>query len=79
MTAACFDPRDMIVFYDKNNKPFEYIEICFGCSYYRGGEKVPTISLCPSKTKLIINELANFGLKRGDFNEIEHKLLEKYK
>ena len=28
---GCYFPRNAVVFFDKLNKPFEYIEICFEC------------------------------------------------
>jgi hypothetical protein len=28
---GCYLPRNAIIFFDKQNKPFEYIEVCFEC------------------------------------------------
>ncbi|MCW4470132.1 hypothetical protein OGH69_14235 [Flavobacterium sp. MFBS3-15] len=33
-SAACFDPRHSILFYNKNSEIIAYIEICFMCGNY---------------------------------------------
>lgn len=30
-TLGCYNPRNAILFYDRNDRVFEYIEICFEC------------------------------------------------
>ena len=34
MQAACYEPRHLIVFYDKNDKVYGYLELCFECGNY---------------------------------------------
>lgn len=38
-TAGCFRPRNAIIFYDVNEQPFDYIEICFECSSMKSTDK----------------------------------------
>ncbi|MEM0544091.1 hypothetical protein WFZ85_15990 [Flavobacterium sp. j3] len=33
--AKCYEPRNAIIFLDKNNYIISFIEICFGCDRYR--------------------------------------------
>lgn len=35
----CYNPRNAIIFYDKDDKPFEYLEVCFECHGIRGSNK----------------------------------------
>lgn len=44
--AACYDPRHAILFYDKNDKIFGYIEMCFDCNGRRSSENFKVFSEC---------------------------------
>lgn len=46
-TSGCYDPHNAVLFFDKNNKVFEYIEICFDCHQVRySNEKVVVFDDC---------------------------------
>ena len=46
MTAACYDPRHAIVFYDKNKKAIGAIEVCFECLNSEVSAGIPNIVFC---------------------------------
>jgi len=37
--GLCYYPRNAILFFDENDKPFEYIEICFECDNLKYSSK----------------------------------------
>lgn len=45
-SAACFDPRHLIIFYDQNDKIYGYIELCFDCNRSKSSENLQLISEC---------------------------------
>lgn len=47
--AACYIPRHLLVFFDKNNVPLSYVEVCLQCKGYRTSD---------FETKLDIHEFA---------------------
>lgn len=76
IVASCYDPRHLIVFYDKNNKAIEYIEICLSCSNIYTSKKVPEICTCPAKMDSFHTLLKEFGINYyGDF-KTENKYIE---
>ena len=62
--AGCFQPRHLIVFYDKNNYAFSYIEICFQCYQTRQPEGINIIVgyLCYEKISDMIDLFKKVGI-----------------
>lgn len=50
----CYQPRNGIILYDKNNKPFAFIEICFECNEIKSTGSVPKIN---HPTSTVMKEL----------------------
>jgi hypothetical protein len=62
----CYNPRNAIIFLDKNGKAFEYIEICFECRQTR--ESSPRISLgelCDQKLNMLKDLFNKAGIEYG--------------
>jgi hypothetical protein len=57
--AACYNPRHAIFFYDKNDKIFGYIEMCFDCNSSRSSENFKAFSKCALGLKETLKE---FGI-----------------
>jgi hypothetical protein len=69
--TKCYEPRNAIIFLDKNNLIISYIEICFGCDRYRTSS--PELNLgkdCTEKfemVKSIFKECKiEYGITRRD-------------
>ena len=41
--AACYEPRHLIVFFDKNNKVYGYLELCIECGTYDSSKNMEGI------------------------------------
>jgi hypothetical protein len=62
----CYYPRNAILFLDKDNKVFEFIEICFECKNTRTSfDKVSLGIDCNQKLQLIKNFFEATGIKYG--------------
>lgn len=59
--TKCFQPRNGILFYDKENRLLESMAICFGCSRTTFSWNETKVDWCDGKYVL----LANFFRKRG--------------
>jgi len=64
--AMCYNPRNAILFLDKNGKAFEFIEICFECKRTReSSEKISLGQLCDQKLDMIKDIFKNSGIEYG--------------
>ena len=65
----CFSPRNALLFYNKNGKIFDYIEICFECEMYQSlSEKLHIGTLCNQKFDMIKQFFIDAGIKYGTTN-----------
>jgi hypothetical protein len=60
--AACYNPRDLFLFYDKNGKIFEFFEICFECLQAKSSEKFPKVNICAENILENENNLRKLGI-----------------
>ena len=64
--AACYLPHNAIIFYDKDDKPFEYIEICFDCHGLEfSSPKIEKFELCDYTYTDLKKFFKSLGLKTG--------------
>ena len=67
--AKCYIPRNTILFFDKNDQLFDFIEICFQCNNYRTSNKEIKINNnCNEKMYLLKDLFAKVGIKYGVVN-----------
>jgi hypothetical protein len=62
VVVGCYDPAHAILFFDANNQPFEYIEICFSCSNYRTSGNFQ-LDFCYEKSEALKNLFHSFGIR----------------
>lgn len=68
--ASCYEPRNGIVFFDSNDRAFEYIEICFACRRSRtSSERVKVGEECEQKHDILRDFFLKQGLKFGTVRE----------
>lgn len=63
--APCFEPRHAIIFYDKDKKAYDFIEICLECMEIRTTKNIKLGILCPDKIFEISELFKSFGIKYG--------------
>ncbi len=64
--ASCYEPRNGIVFFDSNDRVFEYVEICFGCRRSRvSSKRVKVGDECEQKHDILRDFFLEQGLKFG--------------
>jgi hypothetical protein len=62
----CYNPRNAILFLDKSNQVFEFIEICFECKKTRtSSDNVSLGTACNQKLLLIKDLFREAGIKYG--------------
>jgi len=62
----CYNPRNAILFKDKNGKVFEFIEICFECKRVReSSEKISLGQMCDQKLDMIKDIFKKAGIEYG--------------
>jgi hypothetical protein len=62
----CYDPRNAIIFVDKNGKAFEFIEICFECRRIEvSSDKISLGQMCDQKLDMIKDIFKNAGVEYG--------------
>lgn len=66
--GICYYPRHAILFYDSNNQPFSYIEICFECTNYQTPDDFE-IDFCYEKSQAIKSLFQTFGIKYFEVGE----------
>lgn len=59
--AKCFDPRHAILFYDKNDKLLEYIEVCLECG--TSEQSFSFNAICDQRTKKLVDIFKQAGIK----------------
>jgi hypothetical protein len=63
---SCFNPRNALIFYDKNGKVFDYIEICFECDRIESkSHKIYFNSACTQNWDFVKKLLIDVGIKYG--------------
>ena len=63
---SCFNPRNALIFYDKNGKVFDYLEICFECDQIISkSDRIYFNSACTQKLDLVKKFLVDVGIKFG--------------
>jgi hypothetical protein len=60
--STCYDPRHVIVFFDKRKAAFAYIEICFSCTNYETSHPI-ALDFCYEKATALEKLFANYGVK----------------
>jgi hypothetical protein len=69
--TGCYNPKNAILFCDKNNHLLEYIEICFHCSGYElSSERIDLGDLCNEKWGMLRNFFLTAGIKIGATREV---------
>ncbi len=67
--AACYMPRNAILFFDENDDLFEFIEICFECNRYRTStDKIDLNNNCGKKLGLLKGLFVKAGIEYGTIN-----------
>ena len=66
--AGCYFPRNAILFFDKNGKVFEYIEICFECSVIEtSNPKITNPDLCSYMYRHLETFFNRIGIKTSAY------------
>ncbi|SEO91969.1 hypothetical protein [Mucilaginibacter sp. OK283] len=69
--AACFDPRNSILFFDKNGKIFDHLDICFHCNNYESTSKNLSIGAnCAQKFDMLARFFIKAGVRYGADNKV---------
>jgi hypothetical protein len=64
--GACFEPRNALIFLDRNGKAFDYIEICFECHNAKSlSQQIGIGTLCNQKYDLLKKYFISLGIKTG--------------
>jgi acetyltransferase-like isoleucine patch superfamily enzyme len=62
----CFIPRNALIFYDRNGKIFDYLEVCFECMHYMSeSHKITIGTYCNQKYDLLKDLFIDAGIKYG--------------
>ena len=62
----CYTPRNALIFYDRNGRIFDYLEICFECMRDESqSHKVTIGTYCNQKYDLLKGLFIKFGIKYG--------------
>lgn len=63
---TCYNPRNAFIFYDRNGKIFEYLEVCLECKHYRSlTDRISVGTGCNQKFDLLKGFLVDVGIKYG--------------
>jgi hypothetical protein len=63
--TKCYQPRNAILFYDKDGDLLEYLEICFTCDGRRLSWEAKNIDWCGTKYKNLIQIFRQNGIEFG--------------
>ncbi|WP_107830808.1 hypothetical protein ABZR88_07895 [Mucilaginibacter yixingensis] len=65
--GGCYDPRNAVVFIDKDGKVIDYIQICFHCmeSHSMNDDRLSIGTLCNQKYDLMKKWFINLGITYG--------------
>jgi hypothetical protein len=53
LSSKCYDPRDAVLFLDKNGRLIDYVEMCFECTDYRLMTTKWKFDFCEGKLDLL--------------------------
>ncbi|HTD40748.1 MAG TPA: hypothetical protein VK671_09015, partial [Mucilaginibacter sp.] len=68
--GGCFNPRNAILFIDKNGKIFDYLEVCFECQVADSESRKITLGAgCNQKFDLLKKYFISLGIKYGTINK----------
>lgn len=66
MQGKCFEPRNALIFYDKHNRIFDYVEVCFECHNFSSlSDQITIGTVCTQKYDLLKQFFVNSGIKYG--------------
>jgi len=69
--AACFEPRNSILFFDKNGKILDHLDICFQCHNYESASKNLSIGTnCAQKFDMLARFFIKAGVRYGADNKV---------
>lgn len=60
--AICYDPAHAILFFDADDHPFGYIELCFTCTNYQTSGDFQ-LDFCYEKSEALKNLFHSFGIR----------------
>jgi len=64
--SACYDPRNALLFYDKDGKVFDALEICFQCRESHSiSDRITVGTLCTQKYELLRRFFLSLGINYG--------------
>jgi hypothetical protein len=64
--TECYNPRNAILFLDKNNKVIEFIEICFECrKTSESTDKISMGEMCKQKLNMLFDLFKIVGIEYG--------------
>ncbi|MDN3580283.1 hypothetical protein [Mucilaginibacter flavus] len=64
--AACFDPRNSVIFFDKNGKIFDHLDICFSCHRSDSASgKLNVGTECAQKFDMLTKFFIKAGIRYG--------------
>lgn len=63
--SMCFEPRNALVFIDKNGKVFDYVEICFQCKGTESKSRRIHIENCNQSLEMAKKFMIDLGIKFG--------------
>lgn len=70
--SVCYYPRNSLVFFDKDGKVFDYMEICFEChEMHSKSKRVRLGTLCNQKYDLLRKFFISVGITYGTVNKID--------
>lgn len=62
--SGCYYPHNAIIFFDAQNQPFEYIELCFDCNQLKySSKKIKQFDDCDIALRELESYFKSFGLK----------------
>jgi hypothetical protein len=62
----CYNPKNAILFLDRNGKVFEYVEICFECQKTKeSSEKILLGQMCDEKMNMLKQFFKKIGIEFG--------------
>lgn len=63
----CYQPRNAIIFYDKEDKLLEYLEVCFSCEGKRMSWNAKNIDWCDTKYTNLVHFFRQSGIEFGTY------------
>lgn len=64
--ASCYEPRNALIFVDKQGKAYDYLAICFACQHY--GSKLDRLNVgidCTQKYEILRKFFKDIGIEFG--------------